>query len=606
MLDWKPLCIRRKRHFKSSLISSGTLSRRSKTQNLMNSFWPTRSALLMLKSLERFWIFVQELKVKNSLRYKIMMLPSGPLHKYTNMYVDHMHQPWRTLVAIINKCLSGNTASNDKLRKSRINILWGMFYRENVDYPELIWKDFAFQIDHRKERKSRRKTMPFFRFTKVIINHFLLQHKSLTNLKFQHNHTIKDDGIVSRLKFFKIGEDYQEFGLPIPDMMMNDAIKQSESYQIFHWSNCSQEEQRQRLTRKEPSTGGSSEGTCRIPGVPNESTIVSATSSEGTGTKPGFLDEEKVTSEANVILEWVSKQESKYSEEDQHDDEEVDWIYSDEDEEKKDDDKSIYLEMTDDEETKDEFVHEISDAAKPDVEKTKEVKDDAKKTELPLTSSSLYVSSGFGDQFLKLLSDTSLISTVKDTTDVEINSLLDIRIQSEVPHIPSLFILIVPISVISEPLVLIPLQETPLVAPVTSLRPPSVSTIPNILLETTAPIPTPPITTETPTITTTILESDALIAVQLRVEKLEKDVFELKKIDHSAEALTAFKLQVPTRHTADLIQKYSVNPSPESSKIQTPKINPARESKKSASEIHKIKKEQAEKKKFPKYTIKSN
>ncbi|GKA95614.1 hypothetical protein Tco_0817709 [Tanacetum coccineum] len=57
----------------------------------------------------------------------------GPLYKHNNMFVDHMHQPWRTLAAIINKCLSEKTASNDKLRKSRIDILWGMFYRENVD-----------------------------------------------------------------------------------------------------------------------------------------------------------------------------------------------------------------------------------------------------------------------------------------------------------------------------------------------------------------------------------------------------------------------------------------------------------------------------------------
>ncbi|GJR02721.1 retrovirus-related pol polyprotein from transposon TNT 1-94 [Tanacetum coccineum] len=148
----------------------------------------------------------------------------GPLHKYTNMYVDHMHQAWRTLVAIINKCLSGTTASNDQLRKFRIDILWGLLYRENVDYPELIWEDFAFQIDYRKERKSRRETIPFPQFTKVIINHFLSQHKSLSKLQFQHYHTIKDDGIVSRLKLVRIGEAYQEYGLPIPDMMLNDKI----------------------------------------------------------------------------------------------------------------------------------------------------------------------------------------------------------------------------------------------------------------------------------------------------------------------------------------------------------------------------------------------
>ncbi|GKF81973.1 hypothetical protein Tco_0243629 [Tanacetum coccineum] len=89
----------------------------------------------------------------------------GPLYKHTNMFVDHMHQAWRTLPAIINKCLSGKTASNEKLRKSIIDILWGMFYTENVDYPELIWEDLAFPIDHKKEKRSRRENMPFPQFT---------------------------------------------------------------------------------------------------------------------------------------------------------------------------------------------------------------------------------------------------------------------------------------------------------------------------------------------------------------------------------------------------------------------------------------------------------
>ncbi|GKE37930.1 hypothetical protein Tco_1461335 [Tanacetum coccineum] len=85
-----------------------------------------------------------------ALTFLIYLGYKGPLNRHTNMFVDHMHQPWRTLAAIINKCLSGKTAINDKLKKSKINILWGMFNRENVDYPELIWEDFAYQIDHRK------------------------------------------------------------------------------------------------------------------------------------------------------------------------------------------------------------------------------------------------------------------------------------------------------------------------------------------------------------------------------------------------------------------------------------------------------------------------
>ncbi|GJT62450.1 hypothetical protein Tco_1005983 [Tanacetum coccineum] len=176
------------------------------------------------------------------------------------------------------------------------------------------------------------------------------------------------------------------------------------------------------------------------------------------------------------------------------DDEEVDWIESDEDEEKKDDtddDKSIDLEMTDDEETDDDFVHgdeQINDD-KDEEMLNAEVEDSGK---------------GFGDQFLKLSSDTSLVSTVKGIIRcLRLNWLY-----------------------------------------------------------------------------------------WLRVAKLEKDVSELKKIDHSAKALATLKSQVPTvvehyheskidddlqkvlqRHIADLIQKYFVKPAPEYGKIQKPTID---------------------------------
>ncbi|GKG51704.1 hypothetical protein Tco_0544342, partial [Tanacetum coccineum] len=46
-----------------------------------------------------------------------------------------------------------------------------------------------------------------------------------------------------------------------------------------------------KTNKRQPSTtGGSSEGTGTIPGVLDESTVVSATSSEGTGTKPRVPD----------------------------------------------------------------------------------------------------------------------------------------------------------------------------------------------------------------------------------------------------------------------------------------------------------------------------
>ncbi|GJU50125.1 hypothetical protein Tco_1219680 [Tanacetum coccineum] len=261
---------------------------------------------------------------------------------------------------------------------------------------------------------------------------------------------------------------------------------------------------------------------------------------------------------------------SEYSEDDHGDDEEVDWIYSNEDDEKNDDDEDE--EMTNAEvKESGNGNEEITDAEKTDAKKTEEVNDNAKKAELPPSSSSLSVSS-----------------------DVEINSLLDIKIQSEVPHIQPPPVLTVPISVISEPSVLTPIPKTPLVAPTITLLPPLFfSTIPPVLLQTTTPIPTPPITTEAPTITTVVPESDALIVVQLRVAKFEKDVSKLKKIDHSTDDLAFLKSQVPT-------VKYSMKPVLKPSKIHTSTSNLEPESEKSASEIRKIKKEQAEKQKMPK------
>ncbi|GJU15353.1 hypothetical protein Tco_1143319 [Tanacetum coccineum] len=287
-------------------------------------------------------------------------------------------------------------------------------------------------------------------------------------------------------------------------------------------------------SKRQPGTRGSSEGTGTILGVLDEFTVVSATSSEGTGTKLGVPDEEKDIIEENVILEWGSEQEIEYSEEDELDDEKKDdkeGDANDEDDETEFDKDDTYYykirvcidedkEMLNAEvEDSDKGDEEVTDAAKAYAEKTSEVKDDAKKTELPLKSFSLSVSSGFGDQFLKLSSNSSLVSTVKDTTVAEINSLLEVKIQSEVPHN----------------------QSPSMLTTLTTLPPPYISITPSVPQQTTTPIPTPTITIDASIITTAVFESDALSGVQLRVAKLEKDMSELKKIDLSAEALAALK-----------------------------------------------------------------
>ncbi|GKB31774.1 hypothetical protein Tco_0871175 [Tanacetum coccineum] len=460
---------------------------------------------------------------------------------------------------------------------------------ENVDYPELIWEDLAYQIDHRKEKRSRR-------------------------------------------------EDYLEYGLSIPETMLTEAIKQSESYQMFIKYSTKSEPEPESVKRKtfskrrvkkkvtlsaddniifdDPNTaleigksisqteaeeaeaarqghvtharivtesvpestkkksGGRSSKSVVIQDTPSApkskpatsktklkgalsltleeqeaadimkalKEIVSATSSEGTGTKPGVPDEEKEITEENVILEWGSEQESEYSEEDKLDDEEKDdkeGDANDEDDETESDEDDIYkykIRMRKDED--DEMINaEVDDSDKGDEEITDATKADAEKTS-------------------------------EDTTDIEINSLLEVKIQSEVPHTQS-------VSVVFEPIVPKPVQESPSTSTATTLPPLSVSTTP----------------------------------FSCKIGKTK-----LKTIDHSTKDLAILKSQVPMvvdsyldskvgdvfqkelqKYTANLIQKYSLQHLPEITKKLTPTTHQEEVSMKRPLDILKIKKEQAEK-----------
>ncbi|GJW95191.1 hypothetical protein Tco_0174863 [Tanacetum coccineum] len=110
----------------------------------------------------------------------------------------------------------------------------------------------------------------------------------------------------------------------------------------------------------------------------------------------------------------------------------------------------------------------------------------------------------------------------------------------------------------------------PVIAPFTDVS----SSKPSLL------VTPPPINTEATTITTSLPEITPFIALQLRVARLEQEMSEVLE-----------------RHTADLIEKYSVLPGPESVKNQ--------ESKKSLKEIIKAKKEQEEEKQDSTYSIRS-
>ncbi|GKF08568.1 hypothetical protein Tco_0042792, partial [Tanacetum coccineum] len=197
---------------------------------------------------------------------------------------------------------------------------------------KLIWEDFAFQIDYRQLKKGRRKNMPYLRAG---------EEEAARQVHATHARIVTEP-IPEPARRRPSGIDFRDTS-SVSKKMSSDPSQKLKGVQTLTLEEqivvdtMKALKESKKTCRRQPGPGGSSEGTSVSLGVPDESTVVPATSSEEIGTKPRVPDEEKVTSEANVILEWGSEQESEYSEE-EDDDEIIEWLDTDEEEEKKDED----------------------------------------------------------------------------------------------------------------------------------------------------------------------------------------------------------------------------------------------------------------------------
>ncbi|GJT90777.1 hypothetical protein Tco_1079622 [Tanacetum coccineum] len=78
---------------------------------------------------------------------------TGEIKFLSDVNVNHMHQPWRSFAAIINKCLSGKTTALESLCLSHAQILWGMYHNKTVDYVR-SGKEESSKEATQKESKS--------------------------------------------------------------------------------------------------------------------------------------------------------------------------------------------------------------------------------------------------------------------------------------------------------------------------------------------------------------------------------------------------------------------------------------------------------------------
>nr|GFB84011.1 hypothetical protein [Tanacetum cinerariifolium] len=103
----------------------------------------------------------------------------------------------------------------------------------NVDYVALLWEDGMFHADNREISSARKENMPYPRFTKVIINHFISKDKTISMRNMINLHTVRDDTLLGTLKFVSKIQDYQQYEALIPKEMINQDIKDSKAYKTY-------------------------------------------------------------------------------------------------------------------------------------------------------------------------------------------------------------------------------------------------------------------------------------------------------------------------------------------------------------------------------------
>ncbi|GJS97746.1 hypothetical protein Tco_0804714 [Tanacetum coccineum] len=133
---------------------------------------------------------------------------SGNCEMLSAIHTDQMHQPWRTFDVV-------------------------MYNLKNVDYVALLWEDFMYQADNRETSSARKEHMPYPRFTKIIIDHFISKDNTIFMRNRINLHTARDDSLLGALEFVSKTEDYQKYGALIPDGMINDDIKLSTAYKTY-------------------------------------------------------------------------------------------------------------------------------------------------------------------------------------------------------------------------------------------------------------------------------------------------------------------------------------------------------------------------------------
>ncbi|GKA64793.1 hypothetical protein Tco_0764500 [Tanacetum coccineum] len=119
--------------------------------------------------------------------------PKTKTNAISKMVATILHQPWRAILSVLNRCLTGKDSSWDTVRLPILQILWGIVHSADLDFTSLIWDEFEWQTVERSSKPSKMSKLLYTRFTKLIIDYILSHNKSIPRRSDSKLHSSQDD-----------------------------------------------------------------------------------------------------------------------------------------------------------------------------------------------------------------------------------------------------------------------------------------------------------------------------------------------------------------------------------------------------------------------------
>ncbi|GJW17008.1 hypothetical protein Tco_0024444 [Tanacetum coccineum] len=129
---------------------------------------------------------------------------TGEIKFLSDVNVNHMHQPWRSLASIIKKRLSGKTTALENL---------------------------VYQVENKNSNKNNDMYYP--RFTKVIVDYFMTKDQAILRRNKMFWHYARDDFMFTTIRVISKHQDTQVYGAILPQHLTNQAMLVSEAYMTY-------------------------------------------------------------------------------------------------------------------------------------------------------------------------------------------------------------------------------------------------------------------------------------------------------------------------------------------------------------------------------------